>query len=292
MTKTELYYKIMYIRYQIIRLCMKCFPVLTVRYKYFKRLHKTFNLKHPQSFNEKNQWMKFNINTPLMERVADKIKLRDYLIEKGLEKHIIPILKIYNNYSDINFDELPNQFVIKTNHGSGMNTIILDKESINHKELKSKYDYFMKINYSDFNHELVYQNIEPKIIIEPYYGNLIDYKIMCANHEILYTVVIKRCEDGHFDTTMYDETWTQPLSTFKNLNILDKTIIPSHIEEMNQCAKHIAKDFLLVRVDFYEINDHIYIGECTFYCQSGMIQFIPDSVDMELGERLDILNFK
>ena len=266
---------------------MHTFPITLVRLKYFRRLHKTFNLKNPQSFNEKNQWMKLKHNTPLMERVADKIKLRDYLKEKGLEKHIIPLLGIYTHYDQIDFKQLPNQFIIKTNHGSGMNTIVLDKNTINHKELKPKYDYYMKINYSDFNHELVYQNIEPRIIIEPYLGDLIDYKIMCTNQKILYTVTLKRYPNNRFDSSMYDSNWDKPISLFKNIKPLDIKIKPKHKEEMNQLALHIAKDFLQVRVDFYEINDHIYIGECTFYCQSGMIQFIPDTVDKELGERLE-----
>jgi len=269
---------------------MHTFPITLVQIKYFKRLNKFFNLKNPRSFNEKSQWMKFYHNTPLMERVADKIQLRDYLKEKGLEKHIIPLIQIANNYADINFDNLPHQFIIKTNHGSGMNTIVLDKKNINHKELKAKYDYYMKVNYSDFNHELVYQNIKPKIIIEPYLGNLIDYKIMCTNHKILYTVTLKRYPDGHFDSSMYDSEWDKPISRFKNLNELDIKIKPKHKEEMSRIAKYIAQDFLQVRVDFYEINDHIYIGECTFYCQSGMIQFIPETVDKELGERLELVD--
>jgi len=288
MNQYELYYKYMYIRYRLIKFCMHTFPITLVQIKYFKRLNKFFNLKNPRSFNEKNQWMKFYHNTPLMERVADKIQLRDYLKEKGLEKHIIPLIQITNNYTDINFDVLPNQFIIKTNHGSGMNTIILDKKNINHKELKAKYDYYMKVNYSDFNHELVYQNIKPKIIIEPYLGNLIDYKIMCTNHKILYTVTLKRYPDGHFDSSMYDSEWDKPISRFKNLNELDIKIKPKHKEEMSRIAKYIAQDFLQVRVDFYEINDHIYIGECTFYCQSGMIQFIPETVDKDLGGKLNL----
>jgi len=285
MDLTVLYYKLMVIRYRIIKYLMHHFPILCVRYKYFKRLHKTFNLNNPQTFNEKSQWMKFNHNTPLMERVADKIQLRDYLTEKGLDKHIIPILHIYNSYSEIDFNILPKEFVIKTNHGSGMNTIVLNKDTINHSHLKAKYDYYLKVNYSDFNHELVYQNIIPKIIIEPYYGNLIDYKIMCTNHKILYTVTLKRY-NNHFDSSMYDENWDKSISSFKNINPLDNTIKPKHKEVMNQLATYIAQDFLQVRVDFYEINDHIYIGECTFYCQSGMIQFIPETVDKELGKKL------
>ena len=145
-----------------------------------------------------------------------------------------------------------------------MNTIILDKNTINHKELKPKYDYYMKINFSDFNHEHVYQNIEHRIIIEPYLRDLIDYKIMCTNQKILYTVSLKRYPDGHFDSSMYDSEWDKSISKFKNLKELNNKNKPKHKEEMNQLALHIAKDFLQVRVDFYEIHDHIYIGECTF----------------------------
>ena len=118
-----------------------------------------------------------------MERVADKIKLRDYLSEKGLGYYNVPILQIYHNYDEIDFSLLPPQFVIKTNHGSGFNKIILDKHKINHEELKAYFDYVMKLNYSDFNHELVYKNIKPRIIIEPYLGELIDYKIMCTDRK-------------------------------------------------------------------------------------------------------------
>jgi len=291
MTQYDIYYQLLYIRYKIIRFCMRLFPITLVRYKYYKRLKRFFSLKNPKTFNEKNQWVKFNHNTELMEKCADKLAFREYLSDKGFANLCVPILGVYDSYDEIDFDQLPNQFVLKSNHGSGYNTVVLDKHTMNHDLLRAKYHYILRIKYSDFNHELVYQNIKPRLLIEPYLGNLIDYKIMCVNHKILYTVTIKRHPNQPMETGFYDEHWDKSLSTFKHLGVLDPSNKPYHKEEMNKIALEIAKDFLIVRVDFYEINDQIFISESTFFCQSGMIQFIPESVDLELGKKF-ILPFE
>jgi hypothetical protein len=271
---------------------MHHFPVFMIKLKYFIKLKRFFNLNSPQTFNEKNQWMKFNHNTPLMEKCADKLKLRDYLKEKELDDYIVPILSIYNNYSEIDFDKLPNQFVLKPNHGSGMNEVVLDKTKINHDELKAKFDYYLKLKYSDFNHELVYQNIKPQLLVEPYLGDIVDYKIMCVNHKILYTISLKRYPDRPYDVGFYDPDWNKSLGGFNHLKVLDSNIKPEHKEEMNRIARIIAQDFLQVRVDFYEIDDKVYIGECTFYSESGMLDFNPVDVDLELGKQFILPNDK
>jgi len=148
----------------------------------------------------------------------------------------------------------------------------------------------MKINYSYFNHELVYKNIEPRIIIEPYLGELIDYKIMCTNHDILYTVSLKRYPGVHYDEGFYDKNWDQSLGGFKHIKVLDPKIKPEHKEEMNRIARLIAHDFLHVRVDFYEINNRIYISELTFFSESGMLDFEPRDVDQILGHKFKLPN--
>lgn len=274
----------MYERYKMIRYLMHHFPYLMIQIKYYKKLGRFAHIKHPKTYNEKNQWMKLNYNTPLMERVADKIKLRDYLSELGLSDYSVPIINIYNTYNEIDFSLLPSQFVVKTNHGSGFNKIVLDKHTINHKEFKAYFDYVMKLNYSDFNHELVYKNINPKIIIEPYLGELIDYKIMCTNHNILYTVSLKRYPDGHYDEGFYDPNWDKSLGGFNHIQVLDPKIKPEHKDEMNRITRLIAQDFLQVRVDFYEVNSKVYISELTFYSESGMLDFNPRDVDDKLGQ--------
>ena len=267
---------------------MTYFPSLMIQIKYFKKLKRFANINHPKTYNEKNQWMKLHYNTPLMERVADKIKLREYLIEKGLEEYSVSLLNIYNNYSEIDFSALPNQFVIKTNHGSGFNKIILDKSKINHNELKTLFDYYMKINYFYFNHEKVYKNITPQIIIEPYLGDIIDYKIMCTNHDILYTVSLKRYSDGHYDEGFYDKDWNHSLGGFNHIKVLDPKIKPEHKEEMNRIARLISQDFLQVRVDFYEVNNKVYISELTFFSESGMLDFKSRDVDVGLGKQFKL----
>ena len=129
----------------------------------------------------------------------------------------------------------------------------------------------------------MYQNIKPIIIIEPYLGEIIDYKIMCTNHDILYTVSLKRYPDGHYDEGFYDPNWNQSLGGFKHIKVLDPKIKPEHREEMNRIARIIAQDFLQVRVDFYEVNHKVYISELTFYSESGMLDFEPRDVDEKLG---------
>lgn len=283
MNKYQYYTYYQYLRYKLIKTLMTHFPSLMIQIKYYKKLKRFANINHPKTYNEKNQWMKLNYNTPLMERVADKIQLRDYLREKGLEEYCVPLLNITKSYEDLDFNNLPDQFMIKTNHGSGFNKVILNKSKINHKELKAFFDYYMKVNYFYFNHEKVYRNIIPQIIIEPYLGEIIDYKIMCTNHDILYTVSLKRFPDGHYDEGFYDKDWNHSLGGFNHIKVLDPKIKPEHKEEMNRIARLISQDFLQVRVDFYEANNKVYISELTFYSESGMLDFNPRDVDEQLG---------
>ena len=146
---------------------------------------KPLNLENPQSFNEKIQWLKLYNSIPIKTQLTDKYLVRRWVAEKIGEEYLIPLLGVYNEFEEINFDELPNQFVIKCNHGSAYNIIVKDKAFLNYTDAKSKIDKWMNENYAFRGLELQYKNIAPKVIVEKYMddgsGDLKDYKITCFN---------------------------------------------------------------------------------------------------------------
>lgn len=259
-----------------------------------KKLHKQktgvdCNLENPQTFTDKLEWLKIYDSTFLKTYCADKITMRDYVKSKITEDITVPILGVYNKFDDIDFSQLPKDFIIKTNHASHTN-IIVKNSQFNKNDLKKKFDFWMTCDYSLYAYEMYYKNIPRKIYIEPLLSNecLKDYKFFCFNGEpkIMYIG-----DDGNYQN---------PTSDFfdMNFNHLDiimrdpnSTITPSkplNFEKMKQYAKILAQDFKFVRVDFYEINGKLYISELTFIPSAAYIHFKNPQHNLLLGEWLKL----
>lgn len=263
---------------------------LVVQLQYYASLGRFPNLKNPQRFTEKLQWYKLNYRTPLMTQCADKYKIRFYLRDKGYEDFVPKLYQVCDTFEEIDFDKLPDAFAIKCNNGCGTNIFVKNKAEMDIEKLAAEASTWNKVNTISVGREWVYQNIEPKIVVEELLvshdgtqkNDLNDYKILCFNGvpKVLWVDV-----DRHVDhrRNFFDLEWNDlgVVSDCPNSN--QPIPKPYGIEKMLEIARDIAQDFPFVRVDFYSVNQKVYIGELTFYPWSGCVQYNPDSFDFELG---------
>lgn len=254
---------------------------------------KTFNLENPRTFNEKIQWLKLYDSTPLKTRLADKYLVRDWIKEKIGEQYLIPLLGVYDNFDEIDFAKLPNQFVIKCNHGSGWNIIVKDKSKLDLKEVKEKLDEWMSTNFAFLcGLELHYRDIKPKIIIEKYIQELgdalYDYRFFCSNGKVIQIWLDVYSGTPYHQRKIYDKNWNE-LNIIVKWPRLEKEVEkPKNLEKMIQLSETLSENFALVRVDFYDVNNHIYFGEMTFTSMSGTGKFNPEIEDLKLGNMIKL----
>lgn len=268
-------------------------PYLKICYK----IHtgNKLDLKNPKSFNEKLQWLKLYDRNPLYTKMADKCEAKKYVADIIGEEHIIPILGVWDSVEDIDFDSLPNQFVLKCTHDSGGLVICKDKSQLDIKKAKKKLKYFHNRKYFYLHREWPYKNIKPRIIAEKYMQNgndseLKDYKFFCFNNvpKLLYiseglsdhsTAKISFADMDYNMTPFYR-------SDFEPFKELPEK--PVNFEKMKEMAAILSKDISFVRVDFYEINEKIYFGEFTFSPCAGFTPLKPIKYDRIIGDWLKL----
>lgn len=255
---------------------------------YFSIFSEKIDWKNPKTFNEKIQVFKISKEAEMLWPYVDKVEVRKYIKKTIGEEYLIPIIGIYNNANEINFDKLPKKFVLKTNHGSGWNIICNDKSSLDwFKERENVNEWLSKNFYSDYWRERVYKLIKPKLIIEEYIGpensNPVDYKFYCFNGKPLFLRTFKDREKNIKKNT-FDINW-KPLN-FSIDKPNSKTIIekPSKLKEMVTISQKLSKYFKFVRVDLYCIKNKIYFGELTFTPANGLNKFIPNKYDLYYGK--------
>lgn len=269
---------------------------LVIYLQHYAALGRMLNLKNPKRFTDKIQWYKLNYRDPLMTKCADKYQVRNYLEEKGLHNITPTLYQVCNSFEEIKFEELPNSFVIKSNNGTGTNIFIEDKKALDFEEVKDIIKSWNQVNTITVGREWAYKDIEPKIIIEEIlkpkdefqlkYG-LNDYKFMCFNGkpELVWVDIDRH---GFHSRKFYTKDWSEleVLSDRESFN--GKLHKPFGYEKMIEISTQIAADFPFVRVDFYSLNNRIYIGELTFYPWSGTVKFNPDEFDYRLGELFNL----
>ena len=265
-----------------------------LKLKYKNIIGEKLNLNNPQTFNEKLQWLKLNDRKDIYTTMVDKYEVKKYVSDVIGEKYIIPTLGIYNSFDEIDFEKLPNKFVVKCTHDSGSTIICKDKKKFDIKKAKKKINKALKYNYYYAGREWPYKNVKPRIIIEEYIEDeelkdLRDYKFFCFNGKVnLFKVDFNRFLEHR--ANYYD----------KNLKLLEfgeevcppdfekKIEIPKDIMKMILLAEKLANGTKFVRIDFYYTNKKIYFGEMTFYPASGFGKFIPDSWDERLGVMINL----
>ena len=281
---------------------------LYLAWMYYIRMGSKMNWKEPSTYNEICQWMKIYHRNPLYTKLADKIEAKKYVESILGPGYTFPLIAEYSTVEEIDFNALPNQFVIKTNHDSGSLCICKDKAkgdifvgksdnqcNLSFDEVKSFLNKSLKINYFNALREWPYKNIKRRILVEQYMqqsdgSGLKDYKFFCFNGEPKFVWMGTNYTPMYFD--VYSVDW-------KNQNVCwgyDKAPYdvepPLGYEQMLDIARKLSKGIPHVRIDFFNIDGHIYVGEFTFYTWSGLCPFTPKSFDVTLGKEFDLKNIQ
>lgn len=274
----------------LIRLSDKKF----IEYRFLSEMGYKLNLKSPQTFNEKLQWLKLYDRNPEYTKMVDKYEVREYIKEKIGEEYLIPLIGVYDKFDDIDFDKLSNQFVIKCNHDSGGLIICKDKNRLDIETARKKINRSLKTNYYYSGREWPYKNVKPKILIEKYMedsnkSDLIDYKLFCFNGiPKIVLVCSERFSSSNMCETWFDMNWKLIDMTVSGHRV-DSTISkPKQLKKMVELSKKLSKNIPFIRVDWYEIGDKLYFGELTFYSASGFEKFEPKEWNKKIGDMLSI----
>lgn len=259
---------------------------------YYKRIFKRdLNLNNPETYNEKLQWLKLHDHNPLYTKLVDKYAVREYVSDHVGEKYLIPLFGVWDTFEEIQWEKLPNQFVLKTTHDSGTVIVCHDKSNFNVKAAEKIIKSSLRRNYYLLTKEWPYRDVKPRIIAEKYMHNksesgLKDYKFFCFNGDPKFCFV---ASDRDINQTKFDFFDMK----FNSLNISQhyprsakKIICPSSFNEMIEISKKLSKGLIHVRVDLYEVDRRPYFGELTFYHFSGLAPFDPPEVDKTIGDML------
>lgn len=265
---------------------------------YLKILYRLYtghklDLKNPKGFSEKLQWLKLYGFRPIYTTLVDKYAVKDYISKLIGEQYVIPLVGkgVYDKFDDIDFDTLPDQFVMKCNHDSGSKIIVTDKSKLDIRMARKKLTKRMKLNYYSLGRDTQYRYIEPKIIIEKYMeddspenkGILCDYKFMCFNGEPKVMYIAN--DAGSIPTTDFFDMDFQHLPFYMHDPNAEITPAkPELFNEMKMLAKKLCADFPFVRIDFYLINHRIYFGEFTIIHNGGLYRTKPEEWELRLGD--------
>ena len=257
---------------------------------YFANTGKRLDWENLCTYNEKMQWIKLYDNPEQKTLLTDKYKVRKYVKDKIGEKYLIPLLGVWDCFDDIDFRSLPDQFVLKCNHGCGWNQIVEDKCTMDLIETKNKFDQWMATNYTDIaGLELQYTNIDRKIIAEeflivPGEMDIPDYKIFVFDGEVKLIQTDFGRREKHTQA-LYSPQWEYlPYSLLCKTDPDSVIPKPSFLEEMIEVAKRLAEGFRHVRVDLYQVDGKIYFGEMTFTHCGGIGNYSPEEFGYIMGD--------
>ncbi|WP_053218197.1 ATP-grasp fold amidoligase family protein [Virgibacillus senegalensis] len=256
---------------------------------YKKKTGKVLDWNNLQTYNEKMQWAKLYENNPLKTTLADKYLVREWVKDTIGKEYLIPLLGVWDSFDEINFDNLPKKFVLKTNHGSGTNIIVKDKNHLDKSEAKKRLDKWLKMNFAYKNgFQMQYKNIKPKIIAEEYIeginGDLNDYKFLCFDGKVYYCWIDSGRYSDH-RRNIYNLNWElQEWQQHYYKNTDNQVTKPENFELMIELSKKLCQGFSHVRVDLYNVNGKVYFGEMTFTNSSGFEAIRPHKYNLMLGD--------
>ena len=253
---------------------------------FFKSFRRKLNWDNPQTFNEKIKVSMLYNPTELKTRLADKVLARDYISEKLGDKYLTKIYGVYNSFDEINFENLPESFVIKCNHDSGGYYLVPDKRKFDIKAARKKITKCINKNYAWYANEMHYKNIPPKIFIEEYInGAMNDYRFFCFDGVPYYCAIDFHDEKNKIiSRNFYNMQWNlQEFSLGYPQHLGSDVPCPENYSEMQEIAKKLSSGIDQVRIDLYQVKGKIYTGELTFTHAGGTQHFLPDEWDFKMG---------
>lgn len=255
---------------------------------YWARFKKKLNLNNPRTFNEKLQWLKLYDRKPEYTVMVDKYAAKQYVAERIGQEYIIPTYGVWDHFDDIDFDSLPDQFVLKCTHDSGGLVICKDKSQLDREAAKEKLENSLKRDYYKASREWPYKDVKPQIIAEKYMQDtqndaLTDYKFFCFDGvpKVMY---ISKDHGRDPRTDFFDMEFNHLDIKARDPHAEVPPTKPAHFDEMKHIAQILSKGKPHLRVDFYIIEDKVYVGELTFYHMSGLTEVTPPEWNLRMGD--------
>lgn len=253
----------------------------------------SLDLENPQTFNQKLQWLKLNHIHPEYSTVVDKYEVREYIKKTIGDKYLIPLFGVWDSASEIDFKNLPKQFVLKCTHNSGGVIVCKDKDRLDQRATIRHFQKMLKKKYYMLSREYPYENIKPRIICEQYLddgtdGLPNDYKIICFNGKPQNIMVCTGRKNGRANYYFFDKDWNfLPYNKIDFDKPNDFTLPkPNNIDEMWELAEILAEPYVVSRIDFYVIRGKTYFGEITLFPAGGMDHDITKEVDEMWGKKI------
>lgn len=255
------------------------------------------DLDDPKTFNEKLQWLKLYDRNPLYTKLVDKYEVRKYIAEKIGEEYLIPLVGgPWNSPEEIDFDALPDQFVLKCTHDSGGVVICKDKSALDIPAAKAKLAKHLKRNFYWMNREWPYKDVPPRIIAEKYMedetGGLRDFKVFCFNGVPCNVMVCTDRDTGNTKYYFFDKNWEPKRYVIEELNTQSDFNIPrpKKLDDIFEVARVLSSGLRFARIDLYTINEKVYFGEITLYSEAGFDRELLPETDTLFGNMLDLNN--
>lgn len=270
-------------------------PKVLAEKLYYNCMHQQLDWQHPQDLNAKIQWLKFYGDTTLWPLCADKYRVREFIQERGLDNILVKLYGKWDKAEDIEWDKLPDQFVMKVNNGSGDVLICQDKSKLNKKEVVKKFNQLLGLKFWYKFAEPHYSKIPPCIIAEEllvndypeYSSSLVDYKIWAFDGKPECIYVCANRSKGTMQSSMYDLEWNLIEGATAGPHKDDKVLLPKpkHLDEMLRCASILSRGFPEMRVDLYESSNKVYFGELTLSGKGGYMDSISREMLYYLGSK-------
>lgn len=263
-----------------------------LKWQYYIKTGQKLNLKNPRGFNEKLNWLKVNCRDSSFKKLVDKYEVRDYIKDKVGDQHLNELYGVFNNPDEIPLGELPDQFVLKGTHGSGMVIICDDKHQLDWYKAKRKMESWLEIDWYQHSREWVYKGVKPRIICEKSLLNEkghrpIDYRFFCFNGVPKFVeigVIRNDTECWNF----YDLDWNLIPLEHEDPGISVELSAPDNFSQLLNLARVLSQDFIFVRVDLYSLDSKAIFGELTFFPDKGLLLFKPDKYEKLFGDYLEL----
>ncbi len=269
---------------------------LYLRWLFRLEMGSKLNLNNPKTFSEKLQWLKLYNRKPEYTQMVDKYEAKKYVASIIGEEYIIPTLGVWDSFDEIDFDALPNQFVLKTTHGGGNTGVVIckDKATFNRNEAKAKLQRSLKQNIYRTLREWPYMNVKSRIIAEQYIvdsqGELNDFKFSCYDGNVTDVMICLERSSGDTKFYFFDKNWQLLRYNKRGLAAPEGFTVPKpeNMDLMFRLASELSKGIPYLRVDLYNVDGKIYFGETTFFPQSGMDANLLPETDLLFGSRIKL----